>query len=75
MYDHDAHVPTSLNFYQSADRMPVAETDYARELFSDLKYARKLAQEIITKAQKQQKSSYDKSAKEPTIKVNDLVIC
>ena len=50
VYGHDAHVPTSLNFYQPADRMPVAETDYARELFSDLKYVRKLAQEIIKKA-------------------------
>ena len=29
VYGHDAQVPTSLDFYQSADRMPVAEKDYA----------------------------------------------
>ena len=34
----------------------------------------KLAQENIKKALKQQKSSYDKFAREPTIKVNDLIM-
>ena len=29
MYGRDACVPTSLNFYKPADRMPVAETDCA----------------------------------------------
>ena len=54
--------------------MLVMETEYAWELFSDLKYVTKLAQENIKKAQTKQKFSYDKSAKEPTIKVNNLVM-
>ena len=29
VYGHDACVSTSLNFYQSADKMPVVETEYA----------------------------------------------
>ena len=74
VYGHDACVPTSSNFYQPADKMPVVETGYARELFSDLKYVRKLAQENVKKAQRKQKLSYDKSAKGPTIKVNYLVM-
>ena len=74
VYSHDVCVPASLNFYQSADKMPVMETEYAWELFSDLKYVTKLAQENIKKAQTKQKFSYDKSAKEPTIKVNYLVM-
>ena len=51
VYGHDACVSTSLNFYQSADKMPVVETEYAWELFSDLKYVRRLAQENIKKAE------------------------
>ena len=50
VYGHDARVPTTLNFYQPANRKPVVETDYAWELFSDLKYAEKLAQDNIKKA-------------------------
>ena len=54
--------------------MPVVESDFARELFEDVKYARRLAQQNIRKAQKQQKNSYDRATKEATIKVNDLVM-
>ena len=72
VYGRDACVPTSLNFYQPINRGSVVETDYAQELFTNPKYVWKLTQENIKKAQKQQKSIYDKSAKEHTIKVNDF---
>ena len=39
-----------------------------------MREARKLAQRNIKKAQHQQKQNYDKSAVEPTIKVDDLVM-
>ena len=74
VYGRDARVPTNLDFYQPVQKMPVVESEFARELFEDLKYARKLAQQNIKKAQKQQKDSYDRATKEPTIKVNDLVM-
>jgi len=75
VYGCDPCVPTSLNFYQPVYTAPVIETEFARELFQDLKHARKLAQQNIKKAQHQQKQSYDRSAtKEPTIKVNNLAM-
>ena len=54
--------------------MPIVETEFARELFSDLKRARRLAQQEIRKAQGNQKKQYDKSAKESVVKENDLVM-
>ena len=74
MYGRDARVPTSLDFYQPTSTMPALETDFARELFSDLKRARRLAQQEIKKAQGKQKQHYDKSAKESLIMENDLVM-
>lgn len=74
MHGHDPRVPTSLNFYQPTYAAPVIETDCARELFQNLRQARRMAQQNIKKAQHQQKRSYDRSAKEPTIKVDDLVM-
>ena len=75
VYGRDPRVPTNLNFYQPVVySTPVLETEYAKELFQDLREARKLAQQNIKKAQHQQKKNYDKSAVEPTIKVDDLVI-
>ena len=74
VYGRDPRVPTSLNFYQPVYSTPVLETEFAKELFQDLREARKLAQRNIKKAQHQQKQNYDKSAVEPTIKVDDLVM-
>lgn len=55
LYGRDARVPTSLDFYHPTMSMPVLETDYARELFKELKQARQLAQKTIEKSQGQQK--------------------
>jgi len=74
MYGRDARVPTSLDFYQPTSTMPIVETEFARELFSDLKRARKLAQQEIKKAQGKLTEQYDKSAKESVVKENDLVM-
>ena len=74
VYGRDPRVPTSLNFYQPAYSTPVLETEFAKELFKDMREARKLAQCNIKKAQHQQKQNYDKSAVKPTIKVDDLVM-
>ena len=74
VYGRDPRVPTSLNFYQPVYSTPALETAFAKELFQDLREARKLAQQNIKKAQHQQKQNYDKAAVEPTIKVDNLVI-
>ena len=46
---------------------------FARELFSDLKRARRLEQQI-NKAQGRQKEQYDKSANESVVKEKDLLM-
>ena len=74
VYGRDPRVPTSLKFYPPVYSTPVLETEFAKELFQDLREARKLAQQNIKKAQHQQKQNYDKAAVEPTIKVDDLVM-
>ena len=53
VYGRDPRVPTSLNFYQPVYSTPVLETEFAKELFQDLREARKLAQQNIKKAQHQ----------------------
>ena len=68
LYGRDARMPTSLDFYHATKSMPLLETDYARELFKELKQARQLAQKSIGKLQEQQKVQYDKGAKESQIK-------
>lgn len=74
LYGRDARVPTSLDFYHPTISMPVLETDYARELFKELKQARQLAQKTIEKSQGQQKVQYDKGAKESQVKEGDIVM-
>ena len=74
LYGRDARVPTSLDFYHPTISMPLLETDYARELFKELKQARQLAQKSIGKSQGQQKVQYDKGAKESQIKEGDIVM-
>ena len=49
-----------MSRYQPVYSTPVLETEYAKELFQDLREARKLAQQNIKKAQHQQKKNYDK---------------
>ena len=74
LYGRDARVPTSLDFYHPTISMPILETDYARELFKELKQARQLAQKTIEKSQGQQKVQYDKGAKESQVKEGDIVM-
>lgn len=74
LYGRDARLPTSLNFYQPTITMPIVETEYARELFKELKQARQLAQKTIQKSQKQQKVQYDKGAKESCVIEGDIVM-
>ena len=47
VYGRDPRVPTSLNFYQPVYSTLVLETEFAKELFQDLREARKLAQRNI----------------------------
>jgi len=74
VYGRDARVPTSLDFYLPPPCFPVIETDYARELFKEVKQARQLAQRTIKQAQKKQKWQYDKMAKETRIEEGDIVM-
>ena len=40
MYGHDCQLPTGLDFYVPIIRVPTIESDYAKELFTELKMAR-----------------------------------
>ena len=50
VYGRDARIPTSLAFSDPVTEYSVLETDYGRELFQELKQARALAKQHITKA-------------------------
>lgn len=60
MYGCDCQLPTGLDFYAPTIRVPTIESDYAKELFSELKMARHLAKQNIGKVQLAQRTSYDK---------------
>ena len=62
MYGRDCQLPTGLDFYVPPVSLPTVTTDYARELFGELKTARQLARQNIGKAQAAQKTRYDKAA-------------
>ena len=62
MYGRDCQLPTGLDFYVPPVSLPTVTTDYARELFAELKTARQLARQNIGKAQAAQKTRYDKAA-------------
>lgn len=75
MYGRDCRLPTGLDFYEPVVRAPTIESDYARELFTELKAARQLAKQSITKAQRTQKAMYDRKATDDIrIKEGDLVM-
>jgi len=59
-------MPTSMDFYQSVLSMPVVDSQYAKELFKELKQARQLAQKCVKKASKARRALtlYDKNSKE-----------
>ena len=74
MHGRDAKPPTALNFYSPSSCLPTVETDFARELYQELKLARDIAKKSVNKAQKSQKTQYDKRAKDCNIKPGDLVM-
>ena len=55
LYGRDAQLPTALDFFAPTIPCPAIETDYAQELFQELKRARELARKSIQKAQGKQK--------------------
>jgi len=74
LYGQDARLPTALNFFVPVVNCPTVETDYARELFKELKRARQVARKNIQSAQGIQKNQYDKRAHESKICAGDLVM-
>ena len=74
MYGRDARLPTALNFFAPAVKCLTIETEYARELFQELKRARQLAKKSIQSAQGNQKKQYDRRAKDSSIHAGDLVM-
>ena len=74
IYDRDARVPTSLDFYQSISSLLVLETDYTKKFFAETKQVRQLAKQNIGKAQKAQKQQYDKHSRYSTLLAGDIVM-
>jgi len=74
LYGRDPRVPTGMDFYQPVIPLPAEESQYAKELFKELKQAKQLAQKCIIKAQHSQKQFYDKKSKETPIRGADLVM-
>ena len=75
MHRCDCQLPTGLDFYAPTIRVPTIESDYAKELFSEVKMDRHLAKQDIDKAQLAQKTSYDKETCSSTrIKEGELVM-
>lgn len=75
MYGHDCHLTTGLDFYVPTIQAPTLESDYAKALFAELKEARRLARQNISKSQVAQKTIYDKeTCVNIKIKEGDLVM-
>ena len=74
LYGRDAKLPSAPDFYVPKPPAVTVESDYGRELFQELKEARELARQSIKNSQGSQKMQYDKHAREPEIKVGDLVM-
>ena len=74
LYGRDPQLPTALDFFAPTIPCPAIETDYAWELFQELKRARELARKSIQKAQGKQKVQYDRRAQESKIHAGDLVM-
>ena len=52
----------------------MAATDYAKELWKEMKQARSVALKMINRAQDHQKCQYDKEAKDPAIQEGGIVM-
>jgi len=74
MHGRDARLPTAMDFYMPPLGCPTVETDYARELYKELKLVREVAKQSIKRAQCSQKTQYDKKAKHSDIVPGDLVM-
>ena len=55
-------------------RYPTIETEYAKELFKELRQARSIAKKNIEKKQKDQKKFYDQKSKDVKLTVGDLIM-
>ena len=74
VYGNNPRVSTSLDFYHPCTIPAVVSTDYAKELWKEMKKARSVAHEMINPAQNHQKCSYDKKAKDPAFQEGDIVM-
>jgi len=70
LYGRDARIPSVLGFY--SPRLTV-DSEYGRELFSELKRIREIAKQKIKKAQHSQKIQYDKGVKDSRIRKGDIM--
>ena len=74
LYGCDARIPTEAALYTSPTLHMLDAADYRTKLVTDLSTTWNLARTCITKAQKKQKSQYEKHAKLPTHRPSDRVM-
>ena len=74
VYGRDTRLPTSLDFYHPCTIPAVVATDYAKELWKEMKKDRSVAHKMINRAQDHQMCHYDKKAKDPAIQEGDIVM-
>ena len=74
MYGRDARIPTETVLSHMRSPYAIDVADYKEELLSSMSLAWDLASTHIAKAQASQKIKYDRSAKEPDLKVGDRVM-
>lgn len=74
LYGREARVPTESALNQPRTPYQVEFPDYCSELVAHLSDAWDLAHRNIARAQKKQKTQYDKKATQPKLKVGDRVM-
>ena len=74
LYGREARVPTDSTLNQPRTAYQIDLPDYCAELVANLSDAWALAHQNITKAQKKQKSQYDRRATPPKLKSGDRVM-
>ena len=73
LYGRDPVLPTEEALSPPRERGNVDVSSYREALVTDLSEAWKLAQAQTKKAQRKQKANYDRTAKEPPLRVGDRV--
>ena len=74
LYGYAPKLPSALDFQAPVSKFPTIESEYGRELVSELKHARNVARQNVQKKQREQKKYYDRQCKEVDLKVNDFVM-